>query len=104
MAIGPIVLIGLGVLFLLHTMGVPLFYHFGKLWPLVLIGIGGWLIWQRTQRAACRCVACTAVCLMGPAILVTIGIMVFLDYFTRIRRVDRSPPLLLSLVTFTFLL
>ncbi len=103
MPIGPIVLIGLGVLFLLHTMGVPLFYHFGKLWPLVLIGIGGWLIWQRTQRVACRCVACTAVSLMGPAILVTIGIMGLLDEFTRIGWGESWPLILIVIGVLKFL-
>jgi hypothetical protein len=35
---GPAVLITLGVLFLLPRLGVP--YHFGQLWPILLIVIG----------------------------------------------------------------
>ncbi|HTD21374.1 MAG TPA: DUF5668 domain-containing protein [Terriglobales bacterium] len=103
MPIGPIVLIGLGVLFLLHTMGVPLFHHFGKLWPVVLIGIGGWLIWQRTQRAACRCVACTAVSLMGPTILVTIGVMGMLSEFTPVGWKESWPLILIVVGVLKFL-
>jgi cell wall-active antibiotic response 4TMS protein YvqF len=95
--LGPIVLIGLGILFLLHTMGGPDFFPMGKLWPLILVGIGGWLIWQRTQKAACHCVACTAICLMGPAILVTIGVIGMLHEFTPIRW-WRSWPLILIVV------
>jgi hypothetical protein len=95
---GPIVLIALGVLFLLHTMGlIPHFFHLAKLWPLVLIGIGGWLIYQRTQRMVCRCVACTATCFLGPTIIATIGIMGLLSEFTPIGW-EKSWPLILIVV------
>ena len=36
--VGPIILIGLGVLFLLDNLNVPI--HLGRFWPLILIGIG----------------------------------------------------------------
>ena len=78
--IGPIILIALGVLFLLPRF-FPIF-HFWKLWPVILLVIGGWLVLQRAQTATCRCVACTAVSMMGPAILITIGVMGLLDEFT----------------------
>ena len=42
---GAIVLIVLGVLFLVTTL-TPL--HIGKLWPLLLIGLGLWIAYQRT--------------------------------------------------------
>ena len=39
---GAIVLILLGVLFLLHTMGLTEF-GLDRFWPLILIALGGWL-------------------------------------------------------------
>ena len=39
---GAIVLILIGVLFLLHTLGLTEF-GFDRFWPLILIGLGGWL-------------------------------------------------------------
>lgn len=50
--IGAIVLIGMGTLFLLQNTG---FFHFrwiGRMWPLVLVGIGVWMIYQRRERVA----------------------------------------------------
>ena len=46
---GAVLLIGLGVLFLLINFGVleGLWFHRG--WPLILIGLGVWLIWKRSQ-------------------------------------------------------
>jgi len=41
--IGPIILIGLGVLFLLDNFRVFDFIHLGRLWPLILIGAGLYL-------------------------------------------------------------
>lgn len=96
--IGPIILIILGVLFLL-----PIHAGFWKLWPLILIGLGGWLIYQRTQRVACRCVACTAISMMGPAILVTIGVMGLLDEFTRFGWGESWPLLLIVIGVLKFL-
>ncbi|HTC94900.1 MAG TPA: DUF5668 domain-containing protein [Terriglobales bacterium] len=102
--VGPIVLIALGVLFLLHTMGlIPHFFHLAKLWPLILVGIGGWLIYQRSQRMLCRCVACTAISLMGPVILVTIGIMGLLDEFTPVRWGESWPLILIVIGVLKFL-
>lgn len=101
MPIGPIILIGLGVLFLLHTMGV--FRHIGRLWPLVLLAIGGWLIWQRTQRGVCRCVSCTASGLMAPVILITIATMGLLDEFTRIDWGESWPLILIVIGVLKFL-
>ncbi|MGC8548521.1 MAG: B-box zinc finger protein [Acidobacteriaceae bacterium] len=47
--IGAIVLIGLGMLFLFNSLGVFEFNWVGRGWPLILIGIGIWLIVQRTR-------------------------------------------------------
>jgi len=52
--IGPIILIGLGVLFLLETLDLFDFSYFryvGRMWPLVLIAVGAWMLWKRTSAA-----------------------------------------------------
>jgi hypothetical protein len=38
--VAAIVLIGLGVLFLLHNMGIWWSFHIGRFWPLILIAVG----------------------------------------------------------------
>lgn len=45
--VGALVLIGLGVLFLLNTMGLFHAYWIHRLWPLILIAIGVWLFIKR---------------------------------------------------------
>ena len=97
---GAILLILLGVLFLLNTMGVEL--GLDRFWPLILIVIGGWLFarnWGLTGQSAgrCQCPRCRARCLMGPAILVTLG---FLFLFESLGRVgfSRTWPILLLVI------
>jgi len=48
--VGALVLIGLGVLFLLNTMGLFHAYWLHRLWPLILIVIGVWLFVKRCSR------------------------------------------------------
>ena len=48
--IGAFVLIILGVLFLLANFGLLNEDWFAKAWPLGLIGIGVWTLWQRMSR------------------------------------------------------
>lgn len=48
--VGALVLIGLGVLFLLHNVGMFRFYWVGKLWPLILIALGIHLFMRRSRR------------------------------------------------------
>jgi|SRR5580658_6739142 hypothetical protein len=100
---GAIVLILLGVLFLLHTMGLGLSYD--RFWPLILIFIGGWMFTRnwgslgshapncdcsrcRTRRmigpglaalTMCQCARCRTRRIMGPVILVTIGVLFLLE-------------------------
>lgn len=50
--IGAIVLIGLGMLFLFNSLGIFEFNWVGRGWPLILIGIGVWLLIQRTRGMA----------------------------------------------------
>jgi len=48
--VGAVVLIGLGVLFLLNTLGLFHFYWIHRLWPVSLIAIGVWLFMKRMAR------------------------------------------------------
>jgi hypothetical protein len=47
--IGAIVLIALGMLFLFNSLGFFEFNWIGRGWPLIIIGIGVWLLVQRTR-------------------------------------------------------
>ena len=49
--VGAVVLIGLGMLFLLSSLGIFRDEWLGRTWPLVLIGIGAWLVYRRTREA-----------------------------------------------------
>jgi hypothetical protein len=80
---GAVVLIGLGVIFLMHTIGV---FDFGlhRFWPLILIFLGVWLFANQwgllgSSRLTCPCDRCRTRRLMGPAMLVTIGVLFLLD-------------------------
>ena len=46
---GAVVLIVIGLLLLLHTLGVFEDEWIGRAWPLVLIGVGVWLLYSRTR-------------------------------------------------------
>ncbi|MGA7217270.1 MAG: DUF5668 domain-containing protein [Candidatus Sulfotelmatobacter sp.] len=93
-----IILIGLGVLFLLHTMNI---WEFGldRLWPVILIALGIWMFakqWgiigvhppdctctncrvRKTVGMHCRCDRCRMRKITGPAVLVTIGVLLLLQ-------------------------
>ena len=47
--VGAVVLIGIGVVLLLHTLGVFEDEWIGRAWPIILIGVGAWLLYRRTQ-------------------------------------------------------
>lgn len=47
--VGAIVLIAIGAMLLLHTLGIFEEEWIGRAWPLLLIGIGGWLLYRRTR-------------------------------------------------------
>jgi len=90
--VGAVVLIGLGVLFLLHTMGI--FENgFERLWPLILIFLGGWMFyrnWERSRRI-CQCGRCSTRWLMGPAMVLTTGIL-FMFHTSGVADLDRTWP------------
>jgi Domain of unknown function (DUF5668) len=90
--VGAVVLIGLGVLFLLHTMGI-MEYGFERFWPLILIFLGGWMFyrhWERTSRT-CSCARCRTRWLMGPAMVLTTGVL-FLFHTMNVADLDRTWP------------
>ncbi len=97
---GAMLLILLGVLFLLNTMGLEL--GLDRFWPLILIAIGGWLFARNWGLAGgeagrCQCARCRAHRLMGPAVLLTLG---FLFLFESMGRVGfgRTWPILLLVI------
>ncbi len=90
--VGAIILIGLGVLFLLHTMGI-MEYGFERFWPLILVFLGGWMFfrhWERSTRT-CSCARCRTRWLMGPAMVLTTGVL-FLLHTMNIADLDRTWP------------
>jgi hypothetical protein len=90
--VGAVILIGLGVLFLLHTMGI-MEYGFERFWPLILIFLGGWMFyrnWERSQRL-CGCGRCSTRWLMGPSMVLTTGVL-FLFHTMNIAELNRTWP------------
>jgi hypothetical protein len=80
---GAIVLILVGLLFLLNTMGLAQ-YGLDRFWPLILIAVGAWLFVRNFglmgQRCSgCQCGRCRTRRLMGPAMLLTIGVLFLLE-------------------------
>jgi hypothetical protein len=103
---GAIVLIGLGGLFLLHTMGV-FDLNFGRIWPIFLIALGVWLFarsWGMVSSSGrCYCERCRTRGLMWPAVLVTVGFLSLLEDFTRFGW-DRTWPVLILVIGIVMLL
>ncbi len=98
---GAAILIGLGVLFLLHTAGL-FEIGMGLFVSLILIFLGVWLFarqWGLVGRGIgrCRCERCRTRRLMGPAIITTIGVLVLLDTTSRVG-LDKTWPAILLVV------
>jgi len=99
--VGALILFGLGVIFLLHTLDIWDFSAH-RIWPLVLIGIGGWLLVRRLGLVGevppgfDRVRSCKRG-LMGPAVLLTLGFQFLLDSMGVIR-FGRTLPLLLVVI------
>lgn len=90
--VGAIILIGLGVLFLLHTMGI-MENGLDRFWPLILIFLGCWMFYRNSERAK-RIGAsgrCSTGALMGPAMVLTTGILFMLESL-HIADLDRTWP------------
>ncbi len=80
---GAIVLILLGVIFLLNTLGLTEF-GLDRFWPLILIALGVWLFARNWgllpgKCVGCQCARCRTRRLMGPAMLLTIGGLFMLE-------------------------
>jgi Domain of unknown function (DUF5668)/B-box zinc finger len=90
--IGAVVLIGLGVLFLLHTMGLWEF-GFERFWPLIIIALGAFMLYRQIEhpRRPCRCARCRMRGIMGPAVVLVTGIL-FLLQSTDVASLDRTWP------------
>lgn len=80
---GAVVLIVLGLIFLLHTVGL---FEFGidRFWPVILIGFGVWMFARRwgllgEKGGTCFCDRCKMRAIMGPSIMVTLGVLFLLD-------------------------
>ena len=96
---GAAVLIGLGVLFLLHTAGL-FEIGMGLFVSLILIFLGVWLFAKHwgligSGAALCYCERCRTRKLMGPAMLVTIGVLFLLDTTSRVGFHKTWPAILL---------
>jgi len=82
----------LGVLFLLHTMGV---WEFGldRFWPLIIVLLGGWMFYRRAERMkqGCQCGRCRMRGLMGPTMVTLTGALLLFDTMN-IAEVDRTWP------------
>lgn len=80
---GAVILIVLGLVFLLHTVGMFEF-AIDRFWPLILIGFGAWLFARRwgllgQADGACACDRCKMRCIMWPAIMFTLGVLFLMD-------------------------
>jgi len=91
------ILIGLGVLFLINTI---FDFSLHRFWPIILIVIGVWLFAKNwgllgSYRPYCVCEHCRNRKLMGPAILVTVGVLFLLDNVGRLEFHRTWPAILL---------
>lgn len=91
------ILIGLGVLFLINTV---FDFSLHRFWPIILIVLGVWLFAKHwgllgSYRPYCVCEQCRTRKLMGPAILVTIGVLFLLDNVGRLEFHRTWPAILL---------
>jgi hypothetical protein len=96
---GAAILIGLGILFLLHTAGL-FEVGMGVLISLALILLGVWLFAKQwgllgSVMGRCNCEACRTRRLMGPAMLVTLGVLFLLDSVSNVEFHRTWPAILL---------
>jgi TM2 domain-containing membrane protein YozV len=92
--IGAIVLIVLGIVFLFSNFGM---FNADRLWPLFLIGIGLWVAYKRPRRQVCSCVRCRTKGMMGPAVLITLGVLFLIQNYLYVD-FDRTFPVLLLVI------
>jgi TM2 domain-containing membrane protein YozV len=80
---GAIILIVLGLIFLLNTVGL-LESGIDRFWPVILIGFGGWLFARKwgvlgATEGPCPCDRCKMRGIMWPTIMVTLGVLFLID-------------------------
>jgi hypothetical protein len=96
---GAVILIFLGVLFLLQNTGVW-FLSVDALWPMILIALGVWLFAKRKNAAARGDDRHRT--LVGPAVLVTLGVVFLLDnmhdHWYEVPGFGRTWPLILLVI------
>jgi hypothetical protein len=90
--VGAVILIGLGVLFLLHTMGI-MENGLDRFWPMLLIILGVWMFYRNSERAkrTTSGESCAMRGLMGPAMVLTTGILFMLETL-HVADLDRTWP------------
>jgi hypothetical protein len=89
--LGAVILIGLGLLFLFHTMG---FWEFGfdRFWPLIIVALGAWMVYRNWDRpGTCQCTRCRTRGLMGSGMVLLTGVLLLLST-TDIAGLDRTWP------------
>src|SRR5258708_28990184 len=97
-----IVLILVGVLFMLHTMGWT-DYGLDRFWPLILIAVGAWMFarnWGALGRpfcSGCQCARCRTRRIMGPVMMMTIGSLFLLENM-HVANFGRTWPVILLVV------
>ncbi len=94
-----VILIGLGVLFLINT---AFDFSLHRFWPLILIVLGVYLFAKHwgllgSYQPGCVCERCRTRKLMGPAMLVTIGIMLLLHNISEVG-LDKTWPAILLVI------
>jgi Domain of unknown function (DUF5668) len=95
-----VILIGLGLLFLLHTTDLW-FFNLDRLWPLILIGLGGLLLYRKTcsmsggYRRDGRPYRTRG--LIGPSVLLTVGLLSLIESYNG-PGWDRTWPVLLLVI------
>lgn len=94
-----VVLIALGVLFLINT---AFDFSVHRYWPLILIVLGVYLFAKQwgllgNFRPGCVCERCRTRKLMGPAMLVTIGVLLLLDEVAHVS-LDKTWPAILLVI------
>lgn len=93
-----VVLIGLGVLFLMHTMGFW-FFSVERFWPVILIGIGIWQIARRRGMIG-PAYGVRGRSYIGPVVLLTLGTLFLIQSFDG-PGFHRTWPLLLLVIGIT---
>lgn len=97
---GAVVLIVIGIFFLLRNTGL-FDFDIHRVWPFFLIALGGWLFARNWGLVGglgpgrCYCARCRHRRLMGPAVLITVGVLSLLDDVTRLTWHRTWPALLL---------